>query len=763
MKAIPIVGLLTSSRFQFQILCSRAVLASLLPILLGLFSIFYFHQSSTAQTLKGVVYGHSDEGHISLVGANVIWSGTTIGTVTDMGGNFSLPIKEGLPAMVVVSYVGYTPDTITITSSSKPLELNLELAVSEGVTISERQSGVDFKLMDPIVAENINSCELRKGACCNLSESFETNASVDVVFNDAVSGAKRIQMLGLDGSYVQIQAENVPLVRGLSTNYGMDFIPGTWIESIQIIKGPGSVVNGYESMAGQINLEFFKPNKAERLFINGYANTGGRLELNVQTAKQFTEKVGTQLNVHLSGIVAENDMNDDGFMDMPKYTQMNVFNRWTFDGKNTFGQFGIRALYDDKIGGQIGFRSGMARTDANPYGIGITTRQVDLFTKTGFFLQKVKDMSIALITNWRYHDQVSFFGMKAYDGVQRSINLNLLTRKGWDEDRHELKAGLSFLYDNFDEVYNDSAFARIEQVPGAFAEYAFNIPEKFSVLAGFRADYHLLYGWFLTPRLHLRYNPTENTVVRLTGGRGYRTANVFAEHGAVLASSRTVRVLEALQPEQSWNIGVSVSHNFKVLGRPASVYGSFYRTDFVNQVVLDLDADVREVRFYNLNGSSYSNALQMEVSYEPVKRLELKAAYKWNDVWLTTTGELQKRVLAPQHSLLGTVHYSTNFDKWQFDLTIQGHGPRRLANTTANPEEYRLHDTAPWYLTMNLQVTKKFKWFEVYVGAENLTNFVQNNAILASSDPHGPFFDASQVWGPTMGINPYLGFRYSLK
>jgi outer membrane receptor for ferrienterochelin and colicins len=350
-------------------------------------------------------------------------------------------VNEGLPALLVVSYVGYTSDTITITSTARTLEVDLDPAVLEGVTISERQSGVDFKLMDPIVAENINSCELRKGACCNLSESFETNASVDVVFNDAVSGAKRIQMLGLDGSYVQIQAENVPLVRGLSTSYGMGFIPGTWIESIQIIKGPGSVVNGYESMAGQINLEYFKPNKAERLFINGYANTGGRLELNVQTAKQFTEKVGTQLNVHLSGIVAENDMNEDGFMDMPKSTQMNMFNRWTIDGKHTFGQFGIRALYDDKVGGQLGFRSGMARTETTPYGIGITTRQVDLFTKTGFFLQKVDDMSIALITNWRYHDQVSFFGMKDYDGVQRSINLNLLTRKGWDEDRHELKAG----------------------------------------------------------------------------------------------------------------------------------------------------------------------------------------------------------------------------------------------------------------------------------------------------------------------------------
>lgn len=735
----------------------------LVPLLLTLLSSFLVPRSSFSQTLTGSVHGHTEDGHTPLVGANVIWSGTTVGTTTDMEGRFSLTTTEGLPGVVVVSYVGYVPDTITVTTASRPLEVMLHSLSLETVTVTSRIAGVTFKLMDPIVSEGISSHELRKGACCNLSESFETNASVDVVFNDAVSGAKRIQMLGLDGTYVQIQAENVPLIRGLSSSYGMGLIPGTWIESIQIIKGPGSVVNGYESMSGQINLDYFKPNEAERLFINGYANFGGRLELNVQTAKQFTEQVGSQFYAHLSGIVAENDMNHDGFMDMPKYTQMNVFNRWKFEGKNTFGQVGIRAVFDDRVGGQLGFRSGMERTVELPYGIGITTRQVDLFSKSGFFVPNVDDMSIALITNWRYHDQMSFFGMKDYDGTQRSANFNLLTRKGWDHDRHELKAGLSFMYDHFDEVYNDSTFFRIERVPGAFAEYAFNLPEKFSALVGFRADYNLMFGWFLTPRLHLRYNPTDNTVLRLTGGRGYRTANVFAEHGAVLASSRTVRVMESLNPEVSWNYGLSATHTFKVFGKPASATASFYRTDFENQVVLDLDADVREVRFYNLDGRSYSNALQTELSYEPVKRLELRAAYKFNDVNVTTAGQLQHKVLAERHKVLGTVHYATNFDKWQFDLTVQGHGPRRLADTRANPEQYRLEENAPWYMTMNLQITKKFKWFEVYAGAENLTNFVQRDAIIAANDPFGPYFDASQVWGPTMGINPYVGFRYALK
>jgi hypothetical protein len=109
---------LNCSKFKVQSSRSRATLAirfsSLFPILLGLISIFHFPFSATAQTLKGVVHGHSDEGHVALVGANVIWSGTTVGTVTDVDGRFSLAVNEGLPAMLVVSYVGYTSDTITI-------------------------------------------------------------------------------------------------------------------------------------------------------------------------------------------------------------------------------------------------------------------------------------------------------------------------------------------------------------------------------------------------------------------------------------------------------------------------------------------------------------------------------------------------------------------------------------------------------------------------------------------------------------------------
>lgn len=712
------------------------------------------------QSLHGHVYQEDENGHQPLIGASVFWLGTTIGVATDVDGKFAIPAPEKLPAKLVVSFVGFRSDTLLIKSLEKEIEIHLQKSIElDAVTVTERQQGANFKLLDPVIAEEINSKELQKAACCNLSESFETNASVDVVFTDAVSGAKKIQMLGLDGVYTQIQTENVPLIRGLSSNYGMGFVPGTWIESIQIIKGPGSVSNGYESMVGQINLEYFKPDQAEKLFVNAYGNVGGRAELNIQSGYVFNEKVAMNINAHGSGIFRENDMNSDGFLDIPRSHQLNVFNRWQFTGKNIMGQVVLHGLYDNKIGGQLGFNPEQGIQISGPYGIEITNRLANVHTKTGYIVPTVDDMSIALITNWRYHDQNSYFGLKHYSGVQKSANSSLIFLKGWKEDKHQLKMGASFNYDNFQENYNDSAFGREEVIPGAFAEYTFRIDQKFSAVAGFRYDYNSQFGSFYTPRIHLKYNPTENTVLRLTGGRGYRAANVFTESSTLMASSRTVNVVENLKAEVSWNYGVSASHQFKILGQNASVYASFYRTDFENQVVIDLDASAFTANVYNLNGASYSNSLQAEFSVEPVKRFEVKTAYKWNDVHMTTNGELRQKMLVKQHKFLTTFSYATNFNKWQFDLSIHVHGPSRIPATAFNP----VSTQSPWHVTMNAQITKRFKWFELYGGAENFTNFRQRNAIIAADDPYGPNFDASLVWGSTMGINPYLGIRYTLK
>lgn len=345
-----------------------------------------------AQSLRGHVLEESENGQVPLIGASVFWLGTTTGSATDVNGEFTIAEPEKLPAKLVASFVGYTSDTILV-KTKKEIGILLKPSVQLGeVTITERQAGSNFKLLDPVIAEEINSSELQKAACCNLSESFETNASVDVVLTDAVSGAKKIQLLGLDGVYTQIQAENVPLIRGLASNYGMGFVPGTWIESIQIIKGPGSVSNGYESMVGQINLEYFKPSQAPKLFVNVYGNSGGRLEANIQSGYVFNEKWGMNVNAHASAILLENDMNHDHFVDVPRSQQYNLFNRWMYAYKNLEFQIVAHGIYDDKIGGQVGFRPEKGISTDLPYGIRITNRVANVHTKTGYLVPTANDM-----------------------------------------------------------------------------------------------------------------------------------------------------------------------------------------------------------------------------------------------------------------------------------------------------------------------------------------------------------------------------------
>jgi outer membrane receptor for ferrienterochelin and colicin len=416
------------------------------------------------------------------------------------------------------------------------------------------------------------------------------------------------------------------------------------------------------------------------------------------------------------------------------------------------GQIVLHGLYDNKVGGEVGFKPEQGTQITGLYGIEITNRLANIHTKTGYIVPNEEDMSVALITNWRYHDQNSYFGVKNYSGVQKSTNSTLIFLKGWKEDKHTLKMGASFNYDYFQESYNDScyndschndsAFSRQEIVPGAFVEYTFRIKQKFSAVAGFRFDHNSKYGSFYTPRLHLKYNPTDKTVLRLTGGRGYRAANIFTESSTLMASARIVNVMEELDAEVSWNYGISASHQFKLFGRQSSVYASFYRTDFENQVIVDLDANAQTANVYNLTGASYSNSLQAEFGIEPVKRFQIKAAYKWNDVQMTTAGQLRRKSLLKQHKILTTFSYATNFNKWQFDLSTHVHGPARIPSTVTNPLEYQLASQSPWHATMNAQITKRFKWFELYAGAENLTNFRQKTPIIAANDPYSEFFDA---------------------
>ncbi|MGN6212630.1 carboxypeptidase-like regulatory domain-containing protein [Parafilimonas sp.] len=724
----------------------------------------------TPPTIKGVVMEEDNKGVFKpLAGASVTWLNTGSGTTTDENGIFSL-LQTG--ERLVVSYTGYEADTITVIPTG---ELKIILANNRQLKeVKVTTSGASNFIRDnDVVRTNvITQKELFKAACCNLSESFETNPAVDVAYSDAVTGSKQIQLLGLAGIYTQLTVENLPGPRGLAIAQGLNYIPGTWIESLQLSKGMGSVANGFESIAGQINVELKKPTSAEKLFANAYVNSFGKTDLNLNLSHKINDKWSTALLLHDDFLANKSiDMNDDGFRDLPAGNLFTIENRWSFDNaKGITSQFGIKYLNDDKTGGQVNYNASTDKFTTNNYGLGINTKRIEGFGKLGYVFPQKKYKSMGLQLSAFDHQQNSYFGFTTYNAHQQNFYSNLIYQSIINTTIHKFRTGLSFLYDKYDETLDSAAYKRTEVVPGAFIEYTWSPVTNFDVVAGLREDHNSLYGWFTTPHLNIRYAPFKSTTIRISGGRGQRTANIFAENNGVLASARTVAIISSytkgaygLKPEISWNKGISIDQKFRLFNRSATAAVDFYRNDFSNQVIVDLE-NARVIKFYNLQGKSYSNSFQAEVSFMPLRRLDVRLAYRLFDVKTTFDSVLLQKPFTAKNRAFANFEYGIS--GWRFDYTLSYNSRKRLPSTQANPEQYQRPDYAPAYVIMNAQVTKSFgkeKIVDVYLGAENLTNFYQKNAIIAADEPFSKYFDASLVWGPLTGRMFYGGLRFRIK
>ncbi len=714
-----------------------------------------------AQSIKGSVTDAAN--NQGLAGATLQWIGTGKGTTTDANGIYEIAYPVKVPAQLLVSYIGYKPDTIEFNNQTV-LHVRLHALELKEVEITETREAVTFSTIKPINSQTLTVKELQKTACCNLSESFETNATVDVTFNDALTGAKQIKMLGLDGTYTQTLIDQQPGIRGLSSNFGFSHIPGTWVQGIEITKGIGSVVNGYESMAGQINVDLLKPAKADRFFLNLYAGDWGRYEANIHTAHRFNKQWSTLLLTHASSVTNKNDFNNDGYIDVPTGYQLGAINRWKYESVGKLmADFGVNVNYDKRNGGQLNY-SNRAENDAGKvFGVGIETKHAEAFGKAaiGFANQPYK--SLGLSVNARTYEHDAFYGLKNYNGKEQSLHANLVYQSIIQTSDHQFKTGASFMLDNFDERLKDSAFKRTEIVPGVFGEYHFSNLNKFDLLLGVRADYHNMFGVLVNPRAHIKINFSKASALRFSGGRGMRVANAIIETPAALASARQVIVEEKFNPEVSWNYGVSLTHKFKFLNRHTTFVADLFRTDFENQIIADLDKNPQAVHFYNLKGKSFSNSFQTEIIYEPVKRFETRVAYKWQDVRATYHGQLLEKPLIARNRVLLNLAYATRFDIWKFDLTGKWFDRNRIPQTASNPAGMQLASYSPDYFTANAQITRAFKKFEVYVGAENIFDYVQTSQIIDGANPFGNYFDASLIWGPVMGRMIYTGLRLSIK
>ncbi len=793
-----------------------------LIIITGFFLVFH---SVTAQNVVGYVFEvNGDSQKEFLPGVNIVWLGTNTGTASDANGRFILS-KSGIKTtQLVVSLMGYKTDTVELKKELTKIDIQLSPSTIQlqEVEIRAKNNNTYISRLSPRKVQVITEGELQRAACCNLSESFETNASIDVSYSDAITGAKQIQLLGLSGIYSQIQAENIPSIRGMASAYGLNYIPGPWMESIQISKGTASVINGYESITGQINVEYKKPNGADKLYVNVFGNSNGRMETNLSSGYELNKKWSTLLLVHgdyfgnkinkinttTINIEGEKETIDENFMDIPLLNTINLFNRWEYHSKGYETRFGIKYLSENRNGGTLDFDKNTFVLDTAkinnkelPYGFELKTRRTEAFWKNGILFPGKEWKSLGIIFSGVNHEQDGFFGVNNYFGRERSFYANAIYQSIIGNTNHKFSTGLSYLYDDFDESYDQVQFTyiyqtlppdqtptmdqittlspntnltpvnynfdRTESIPGTFFEYTYSYLDKLTFIAGIRADHHNKSGFFFTPRANLRYQISETAVVRLSGGLGYRSANIISENISLLASQRILVVRESLDQEKAVNYGISFMKEFRLFNRPAEFDLDLYRTDFINQVIVDTDTDPTKVYFYNLEdgGKSYANSFQAQITFEPLSRLTVLLAFRFNDAKQTINDTLRTRPLLNKYKGLITLSYATNFDKWKFDLTGQFNGSARISPQYIMPEIVRRdYETTPAYFVLLAQITKKFKHnIEVYIGGENLTGFIQEDPITEPFIPYHTHFDTMMVWGPIVGSTLYAGLRYTIK
>lgn len=643
----------------------------------------------------------------------------------------------------------------------------------ESVNITAHKSSTFIGKKEVGLVFNIGEKELLKAACCNLSESFETNSTVDVSFSNAITGGKQLKMLGLDQKYTSLTKEQLPEIRGLATTYGLNFIPGRWIGGIQLTKGGSTVVNGYESITGQINTELAKTHDKDRTSLNLYSDFDNRQEMNIVHTDFINKHWSQSILLHGNVTHGKTDHNKDNFLDRPTGYQINtnyLLNYGDLDHSGWASHFGTNFLLDKRTAGQIDFNNKISQAQQSAYGVGINLAQFQFWNKTGYVFKGKPYQSLGIMNRFTYYQQDSFFGLKNYFGEQKTFYSNLIFESILGNTNHKYKTGASFLYDIYNEDFLTNHYYRKEKVPGLFFEYTLT-GMKYVLVAGLRTDFHNLAGTQVSPRVNFKYDITPKSILRISAGKGFRTANVFAENQQFFTSNRNIEILNnhgkiyGLKPEIAWNYGISLQQEFKFLRRKSTFLIDFFRTDFTNQVLVDLDSSAQKLIFFNLDGQSFANTLQAQWDFQVLKNLDFRLAYKYYDVQADyLSGRKEVPFMAKHRAFINLSYATPKTEKggfWAFNSTLNWVGKQRLPNTQDNPMEYQLSPYSSSYMTLNAQISKNFnEKIRAYLGAENLTNKIQHQAIIDPKNPFGNYFDGGMIYAPIMPRNFYIGFDF---
>jgi outer membrane cobalamin receptor len=738
-----------------------------------LFVFFICFNSYSQELLTGKVSFLNKDNEVILVeGVSVYWKDSSIGVISDKTGNYSIPFSKD-SNILVFKMLGFKQESITIedmkTYNHTLIEQSDQL---DEVVVSKRKKSIQKSYFKTQNIVNVSSEELLKAACCNVSESFETNPSIDVNYSNAITGVKQVRMLGLESPYLLITEENIPMVRGASQVFGLSFIPGTWVESMQITKGTGSVVNGFESISGQINIELQKPVVDEPIFINVFRSNMGRNEMNFHLNRNINNKISTKFFLHADNNNSINDNNSDGFLDHPNYKGINFFNRWQYINleKGIVSFLGLRYMKEDKNAGEDVANLKLKRM---PWLSEINTQRFDSNFKFGYVNPNIPYQSIGFQMAYSNHEQISFFGNRNYNINQDSFYSSFLYNSILGNTMNKFKSGLNFSYDDFEELvdFENKKYNRIDKSIGGFFEYSYDNLDKLSLVAGLRYDIHNNMGSFFTPRFHLRFQPLDKSVFRFSIGSGRKSSNIFSENQGVFSSGRNIKILAktasgkfyGLNPEKAWNYGISFRQGFALNNQEGDVTIDYYITDFQNQIIVDFEKQ-GELQFYNLEGKSFAKSFQIEIDYSINKIINLKSAFKNYDVKKQYNSGFKQNPLTPKNRFFINLDFSSNLNEnnaqWRFDFTYNWIGKQRLP---LHSGQSSLKGYSPSYVLMNTQLTRVFsEKFDIYLGAENLGSYTQNNPILGNENPFGTNFDSTLIYAPINGAMIYLGLRLKL-
>lgn len=725
----------------------------------------------SAQNILGKVTNNKKE---PLIGASVYWLGTNIGITTGNKGGFEITIQDISTKKLIASYVGHSSDTIEITNQHF-VEFHLqESKILDEVIVEALRNGVIISDIKPIKTEQITQTELGKSACCDLAGCFETQTTVQPQTTNVITNSKELRILGLSGVYNQVLIDGFPMIQGLSYTYGISNIPGSLVDNIYVSKGANSVLQGYESISGQINVETKETDKTDRLLLNAYMNNFLEKHFNANYA--FKRGKWSNLTAfHTVKPANKIDRDNDNFLDLPLLTRYMISNKWKYGNEKDWGcnsRIGIRFFNEQRIGGQNNFNPEKDKGSTSVYGQSVHINQPEIWIKTGY---RINDKhNIVFFASAFHQQQNSFFGTVKYNAQQTHFYGNIQYELNYA--KHDLKTGFSYRHLNLNEdiAFTDTFllrtyagnYQRLENIPGLFAENTIQIfNNKLTWIAGVRGDQHNQFGFLLTPRTLLKYDIAKKTIIRANVGTGWRTVNLFSENIGLLVSSRDIIFTEQLKPERALNFGVNLTQKFEKKNKNLSGYFSvdFYKTEFQNQIFPDYDNDPTKAIIKNFTGKSVSNGFQAELYLKIYRQFELKTGYNFLDVYREIGRTKQLLPFNPMHRFITTLSYNSLMNKFHFDVNLHWYGEHRLPDTKSNPIEFQRSDFSHPYTIVNAQFTYNFKKFEIYTGWENIFAFIQKQPIISWQDPFSPYFDTSSVWGPTRGREIYVGVRFKVK